>query len=61
LEFGKSFLILGGLPISRAFLKPAGEAFVLVMVFISFQGANEFILSLTLSLHHAGNGTKNHF
>jgi hypothetical protein len=35
-ELGKSLLIVGGLPISRAFLKPAGEAFALAMTLSPF-------------------------
>jgi hypothetical protein len=36
LEFGKSDLILGGRPISRAFLKSALETFLLAITFSPF-------------------------
>jgi hypothetical protein len=36
-ELGKSFLILGGRPISRALLKPVEEAFLFAMAFPPFK------------------------
>ena len=52
LEFGKSFLILGGRPISRAFLKSAFETFLFAMAFSPFIGLSfTSLLNLNLSLN----------